>query len=88
MIFVVKKGYVNIICESDCLEVVDLIIDGHDHTLHTYATDILHIRDVLHENENATLVHVLGNKTCVQILWLRKDHMEGTLLTGTALRLV
>ena len=35
-----KKGYVNIICESDCLETVDLIIVGRDHTLHTYATDV------------------------------------------------
>jgi len=41
------------------LEAVDLIIDDHDHTLHTYATVILHIRDVLHENGNTTLVHVL-----------------------------
>ncbi|XP_024628672.1 uncharacterized protein [Medicago truncatula] len=57
--FCSRKGYVNIICKSDCFEVVDLIIDGHDHTLHTYATHILHIRDVLHENEKTTLVHVL-----------------------------
>jgi len=28
----------------------------------------------------------LGNKTCVQILWLRKDRMQGALLTGAALR--
>ena len=46
-------------CESDCLEVVDMIIDGHDHSLHTYAIYILHIKDVLHENGNTTLVHVL-----------------------------
>ena len=53
------KGYVKIICESDCLEAVELIIDGRDHTLQTYATDILHIRDVLHGNRNTTLVHIL-----------------------------
>jgi hypothetical protein len=41
------------------LEAVDLIIAGHDHTLHSYATNILHIKDVLHENGNTTLVHVL-----------------------------
>jgi len=29
----------------------------------------------------------LGNKICVQILWLRKDHMQGALLAGTAIRL-
>jgi hypothetical protein len=29
----------------------------------------------------------IGNKICVQILWLRKDHMQGALLIGTALRL-
>jgi len=32
--FCSKKGYVNIICESDCLEAVDLIIVGRDHMLH------------------------------------------------------
>jgi len=53
------------------LEVVDLIITGHDHTLHTYVIDILRIRDfflkeiqlrirdVIHGNGNKTLVHVL-----------------------------
>ena len=41
------------------MEAVDLIIDGHDHTLNTYATDIIHIRDVLHENGNTILMHVL-----------------------------
>jgi hypothetical protein len=29
----------------------------------------------------------LGNKICVRILRLRKDHMQGALLAGTALRL-
>jgi hypothetical protein len=48
-----KKGYANIIYESDCLEAVDLIIAGRD-----YATHILHIRNVLHGNGNTTLVHV------------------------------
>jgi len=57
--FCSKNGYVNIICESDCLEAVDLIIVGSDHTLHTYAIDILHIRDDLHGNANTTLMHVL-----------------------------
>jgi len=41
------------------LEIVDLIIDGRDHTLHSYATDILHIRDALHGNRNTILVHIL-----------------------------
>jgi len=36
-----------------------LIIAGRDHTLHTYATDIFHIRDVLHGNGNTTTVHIL-----------------------------
>jgi len=40
------------------LEAVDLIIVGRDHTLHTYATGILHIRDALHGNGNTTLMHV------------------------------
>jgi len=54
-----KKGYVNIICENNCLEAVELIIVGRDHTLHTYVIDILHIRDALHENGNTTLMYVL-----------------------------
>jgi len=41
------------------LEAVALIIAGRDHTLYTYAPDILHIRDDLHGNGNTTLVHVL-----------------------------
>jgi len=68
------------------LEAVDLIIDGHDHTLHTYATDILHIRDVLHENGNTTLVHVLREQNmCAD--FMAKEGMQGALLTGIALRL-
>ena len=59
LLFCSLKGYVSIICESDCLEAIDLIIDGRDHTLHTYAIVILHIRDALHGNGNITLVHVL-----------------------------
>ena len=69
------------------MEVFDLIIVGRDHTLHIYATVILHIKDALHENGNTTLVHVLRNKIYVQILWQIKDHMQGARLTGTALRL-
>ena len=57
--FCSKKGHVNIICESACLEAVDLIIAGRDHTLHTYTTDIHHIRDAFHDNRNTTLVHIL-----------------------------
>ena len=48
--FCSKKGYVHIICESDCFEAVDLIIVGHDNALHIYAPDILHIKDALHGN--------------------------------------
>jgi len=70
-----KKGYVNIICESDCLEAVDLIIDDHDHTLHIYATVILHIRDVLHENGNTTLVHVLREQNmCADFMAKEGSH--------------
>jgi hypothetical protein len=75
LIFEVKKGYVNIICESDCLKAVDLIIDGHDHTLHTYATDILHVRDVLHEIGNTTLVHVLREQNmCADFMAREGSH--------------
>jgi len=54
-----KKGYDNNICESDCLEAVELIIDGCDHTLHTCSTDIVHMRDAFQGNDDATLVHIL-----------------------------
>jgi len=73
--FCSKKGYVNIICESDCLKAVDLIIAGRDHTLHTYAIDILHIKDALHGMEIQHWCMLLENKICVQILCLRKNHI-------------
>jgi len=69
------KGYVNIICESDYLEAVNLIIDGRDHTLHTYATDFLHIRDALHGNGNTTLVHVLREQNmCADFIAKEGSH--------------
>jgi len=71
----VKKSYVNIICESDCLEAVDLIIVDRDHTLHAYATDILHIRDDLHGNENTTLMHVLMEQNmCADFMANKRLH--------------
>jgi len=38
-----------------------LFIVDRDHTLSVYTTNIFHIRDVLHENDNIniTLMHVL-----------------------------
>jgi len=41
------------------LEAVGLIIAGRYHSLHTYVTDILHIKDALQGNGNTTLVYVL-----------------------------
>jgi len=59
------------------LEAVDLIIDGHDHTLHTYPTGILHIRDVLHENDNTTLVHVLKEQNmCADFMAKKGSHVR------------
>ena len=73
--FCSNKCYVNIICASGCLEAVDLIIAGRDHTLHTYATDILHIRYSLHENGNTTLVHVLREQNmCVDFTAKEGSH--------------
>ena len=73
--FCSKKSYVNIIFESDCLELVDLIIDGRDHTLHTYATDILRIRDALHGNGNTTLVHVIREQNmCADFMAKERSH--------------
>jgi len=75
LILVVKKDYVNIICESDSLEAVNLIIDGRDHTLHTYATHILHIRDLLHGNRNTALVHVFREQnTCADFMAKEGSH--------------
>jgi len=57
------------------LEAVDLIIAGRDHILHTYATDILHIRDTLHENENPTSVHVpREHNMCVDFMAKEGSH--------------
>jgi len=73
--FCSKKDYVKIICESDFLEAVDLIIVGCDHTLHTYATVIFHIRDALHENGIRTLVHVLREQnTCADFMTKEGSH--------------
>jgi len=71
------KGYVNIIRESDCLDAVDLIIVGRDHSLHAYVTDILHIIDVLHGNGNATSVHVLREQDmCVDFMVKEGSHAK------------
>jgi len=70
-----NKGYNNIICESDCLEAIELFVVGRDHTLDTYVTDILHIRDILHENDNTTLVHVLREQNmCANFMTKKKSH--------------
>ena len=72
-----KKGYVNIICESDCLEAIDLIIAGCDHTLHIYATNILHIRDALHRNGNTILAHVLWEQNmCADFMAKEGSHAK------------
>jgi hypothetical protein len=57
------------------LEAIDLIIDGSDHTLHTYATDILLIRDVLYVNGNTTMVHVLREQNiCADFMAKEGSH--------------
>jgi len=62
-----NKSYNNIMCESDCLKVVELFVVGSDHTLHTHATNILHIKEFLHGNDNTTLVCMfLENKIYVR----------------------
>jgi len=67
--------FLNIIYESDCLKVVDLIIAGRDRTLHTYSTDILHIKDGLHGNGNTTLVHVLREQNmCANFMAKESSH--------------
>ena len=67
----------NIICESDCLKIVDLITAGCDHTLHTYATDILRIRDGLRENGNTTVAHVLREQNmCANFMVKEGSHAK------------
>jgi hypothetical protein len=54
-----SKGYSNIVCESNGLDAVELFNAGRDNALHVHATDILHIKDVLHETSGIAQVHAL-----------------------------
>ena len=57
------------------MEAVDLLIAGCDHSLHTYAIDILHIKDALQENGNTTLVHVLREQNmCADFMAKEGSH--------------
>jgi hypothetical protein len=58
-----NKGHNNIVCDNDCLEVVELVNAGRDrmidnNTLHVYATYILHIINDIHETDSTTLAHI------------------------------
>ena len=54
------------------MEAVDLIIVGRGHTLHAYATDILHD---LYRNENTTLMHVLREENmCADFMAKEGSH--------------
>jgi hypothetical protein len=53
-----NKGYKNIVCESHCLEVVELFNAGWDNTLHVYASDIFYVIDVPHETDSTSLIHI------------------------------
>jgi hypothetical protein len=66
--FCSKKGYVNNICENDCLEAVYLIIDGRDLpcTLMLLSSFILEM--VCMEMEIQHWCMFIGSKICVQIL--------------------
>lgn len=50
MIFCTTKA-IRILFVGGSLEAVELFVDDHDHALHIYATDIIVIKDVLHEND-------------------------------------
>jgi hypothetical protein len=57
--------------------VVELVVVGHNHTLHTYAIDILHIRDDLHENGNTTLMHVIKEQNmCANFMVKEGSHSK------------
>jgi hypothetical protein len=59
------------------LEAVELIIVGWNHILHIYATDILRIRDVLHENGNTTVVHVFREQNmCADFMANEGSHAK------------
>jgi len=52
-----------------------MIIAGCDYTLHAYAYDIPHIKDVLHGNGNTTLVHVLRKQNmCANFMAKEGSH--------------
>jgi len=51
-------GHTSVICESDCLEAVNLIHNLENASLHEYASVLLEILDALH-HETVNLVHIL-----------------------------
>jgi hypothetical protein len=50
-------GYTHFICESDCLEAIDLILNVTNASLHVYASVLLEISDALHHG-TINLVHI------------------------------
>jgi predicted amidohydrolase len=42
-------GYTHVICECDCLEAIDLILNVTNVSLHVYASVLLEISDALHQ---------------------------------------
>jgi len=64
-----------IIYESYCLKAVELFVAHRDHILDTYAIDILHIRDILHGNDNTILVHILKEQNmCAYFMPKKGSH--------------
>jgi len=64
-------GYTSIICESDCLEAVNLIHNLENASLHVYASLLLEISDALH-NGTINLVHILREQN-INIDFMAKE---------------
>ena len=64
------------ICESDCLEVVNIFIGSGSHNLHVHSSTILQISEVLQQEENYTLVHILrAQNMCADVMTKKGSHL-------------
>jgi len=91
-----NRSYTNVICESDCLEVVKIFIGSSSHNLHVHASTILQIFEALQQEDNYILVHILleqnmcadfmakeGTHSITIVTWDRPPPgMESLLLRG------
>jgi len=65
-------GYTHFICESDCLEAIDLILNVTNASLHVYAFVLLEISDALHHG-TINLVHITREQNICADFMAKKD---------------